>query len=262
MKKLLTIFVMGLLTPATSWSQTTLSGELNKKVIEGFTYIFNQKMLRPDDILIVQTIDSKKFFVVTGCMETYLEGKETDKSDYSKSVDAITRIHKDSVYDVLWIKKRNYLTLLLPDSGIPFKKLKGRFTDSKIDSLKADIKNLLDQAYFERVKQKYDKLKTIKAKNISDGLRQITNDPAIIHVRIDYPEEARMNETQGQVEVAFVLTTSGEIADLYVLKKLGDGCTQSVLSSIKELGNKLKAKSYSNEENILFIFAINFILID
>jgi TonB family protein len=261
MKKLLIFVFLGVLIPTSSWSQLSLSGKLNEKVIEGLVYALDQKKSSPDDILLVRTMASKKFYLVTDCIDSLIVGKEIIRADYTKFVDTTTRIDRDSVYDILWIKKKKYLTLLLPDSGIPFKKLSKRFTDERMDSLKADIKNLLDQAYFDRVSQKYDKLRTIRAEQFGEGLSQIIKDPDIIRTPIHYPEEARMNETQGQVEIAFVLTTSGEVADIYVLKKLGDGCTQAVINAIKELSNKLKAKNYTREENILFLFNINFILL-
>lgn len=260
MKKLLIFVVLGALLPRYSWSQSSLASKLNEKVIEGLVYVLDQKKSSPDDILLVRTITSKKFYLVTDYMDSYIEGKQIAQFDYTKFVDTTTRIDKDSVYDILWIKKKKYLTLLLSDSSIPFKKMSKRFTDSTIDSLKAEIKNLLDQAYFERMNQKYEKLKIIMAKRFSEGLSQIFKDPDIIRVRVHYPEQARMNETQGQVEIAFVLTTSGEIDDIYVLQKLGDGCTQSVIDSIKELGNRLRTTNYTSDKNILFVFATDFIL--
>lgn len=261
MKKYILIFLIATLLPAYSWTQTMRPEKIQAKIIEGLVYVLDQKKTSPDDILIIRTTASRKFYVVMSYNDTFAEAKEVTPPDLTAIHDNTVQIDKDSIYDILWVKKKKYQSIVLTDKEIPFKKLSSRFPDYKVDALQAEIKLLKDQAYYEGMKQKYSNLRIVRAQSFNDAFSQGFKNPDAVSARINYPEQAREHETQGQVKLGFVITISGDVEDIYVFQHLGDGCTASVITTIKEMSRELKERKYVGDENILFLCSIDFILI-
>ena len=149
----------------------------------------------------------------------------------------------------------------MTNSENPFKGINTRFPSKTFDRLQPEIHELIKKSYLEEIKKKYGEIKVIRSGDLHQAYFQLTKDIELISVSINYPQQARMNGTQGIVEIGYVLTTEFEIADLKVFRDLKDGCTESVINSIKELNMKMKEKRYDQGENIYFeesvIFKLN-----
>jgi len=58
---------------------------------------------------------------------------------------------------------------------------------------------------------------------------------SFIDQRIEYPEKAMFNNTEGVVLVNFIVEKDGSISNAYVLRGIGDGCDEEVLRVLEEL---------------------------
>lgn len=58
---------------------------------------------------------------------------------------------------------------------------------------------------------------------------------SFIDQRIEYPEKAMFNNTEGVVLVNFIVEKDGTISNAYVLRGIGDGCDEEVLRVLQEL---------------------------
>ncbi|WP_187263507.1 energy transducer TonB [Pontibacter beigongshangensis] len=60
---------------------------------------------------------------------------------------------------------------------------------------------------------------------------------AFIHKHIRYPQQAIRAQVEGTVYVSFVVSKSGEISDIEVLRGLGAGCDEEAIRVIKSMPN-------------------------
>ena len=58
---------------------------------------------------------------------------------------------------------------------------------------------------------------------------------SFIDQRIEYPEKALLNNTEGVVFVNFIVEKDGNISNVSVLRGIGDGCDEEVLRVLEEL---------------------------
>jgi TonB family protein len=56
-----------------------------------------------------------------------------------------------------------------------------------------------------------------------------------IYKNISYPNEARLNETQGMAVVSFIVTTKGALRDIKILRDPGDGCGESAKRVVESM---------------------------
>lgn len=260
MKYLYFAIVVCFILPQKMWAQQNTNESIQSKIIEGLVYAIDQQKSSPNDLVICRTMLSKKFYLISSFNGTEIEAKEMTPPNLNKIIDLTIVISKDSIYDILWIRNKDYQTILLSDSEIPFKKLKSRFKDDKIKALKSDIKLLRDKAYFDEISVKYGDLKVIEARSLKELLLKIDKDTKLISADIIYPARAREYGTQGQVKIAFVLRVNCDIEDVFVLQHLEDGCTESVIKAFMELSAKLKEIKHDCTEDILYIVTTDFIL--
>ena len=130
-----------------------------------------------------------------------------------------------------------------------------------MNTLASEIKELKQEQdledYLRNVKAKYPDIVIRRVNNISiaiegsDGLNTIT-------CSLIYPEEAKMNSTQGIVKIGYVVTKDGLVDDIIVIKGLENGCTESVFDCIEELSKKLREAGYAGEHEIYYEVEVPF----
>lgn len=81
-----------------------------------------------------------------------------------------------------------------------------------------------------------------------------------IYSNLNYPSKARNNGIKGTVEISFVITSSGKIDSIKILKDIGGGCGKSCVKAVKKL-NKLKwtpGKQGSEKVNVEYTIPLSF----
>jgi len=58
-----------------------------------------------------------------------------------------------------------------------------------------------------------------------------------IYKNLEYPDEAKENETEGTVVVRFVVDVDGTIEDAEVIRGIGDGCDEAALEVVESMPN-------------------------
>ncbi|MDD2344760.1 MAG: energy transducer TonB [Bacteroidales bacterium] len=260
MKHFVLTIIVCLILPQKMWAQQNKNESIQSKIIEGLVYALDQHKSSPKDLVICRTVLSEKFYLISSFNGIEVEAKEITPPDLNKIIDLSIVINMDSIYDILWIRNKDYQTILLSDSEIPFKKLKSRFKDDKIKALKSDIKLLKDKAYFVEISTKYGDLRVIETTSLKELLLKSDKDAKLLSLDVVYPALAREYGTQGQVKIAYVMRKNCDIEDVYVLQHLEDGCTESVIKAIMQLSVELKEAQYDCKEDVLFLLAIDFIL--
>lgn len=247
------------------------SQKIRSKVQDGFSYIYQQAQDNPKDIVIVKTNTPSQFFLVLDTGSNKIKAREVCLPDHTVYKDEILFICPDSVLDVFWIRKKNFQNLRTTDFKQPFKHLKGRFFSESIETIQKLIsvyeqkekeyyKNIEVQAYYTQIKEKYDSLEFYNFSTLNESILKGTNSGLYISTYIIYPQLARESGTQGVVRIGYVLTKDCEAVDFFILKGLGDGCTEAVIEAIKNLTSKLKIQNVSCRKNMYFEGDVRFIL--
>lgn len=245
-------------------SQEDYQSQIMSKVREGLDYSLGLKKYNPKDIIIVQKLNSNNFYKIVDVHENTFETNKLKPPDLGDYEGTISVIEKDSVVSVLWIKKRKYQAINLLADEIPFQNLKSKFQNETFISIEAEINEIItrhqNEIYINKLETKYPNIKTIKAENITDLIQKVTNYDTILSTPLIYPIEARHNNTQGVVVIGYVLTKNGDIDMLHVFKGLKDGCTESVIETIKNANQQLKDNDFKVKEDIYFEATVHFIL--
>ena len=58
-----------------------------------------------------------------------------------------------------------------------------------------------------------------------------------VFTELKYPEEARKKNTKGKVIAKFVITKTGEVSSIQVLRDIGDGCGEEVVRVLESMNN-------------------------
>jgi TonB family protein len=77
---------------------------------------------------------------------------------------------------------------------------------------------------------------------------------------IRYPTEARQNRIQGQVFVEFVITQTGTIQDLHVMKGIGGGCDEEAIRVVSQMPTWSPGKQNGTPVNVRYVLPIRFAL--
>ncbi|MDO9510122.1 MAG: energy transducer TonB [Bacteroidales bacterium] len=228
---------------------------IQMKVIEGLRFVYCQQMKSPADMLLVKLHHKSGFCRVINLDDSLVEAKEVFPPDYMDMSEVSVEIAIDSVADIVWIKKKEFQTLKLKNSENPFKKLKSRFQNDTMESLQMQIsqlfKNMSLLDYQNRMQAKYPGL--LMVKKYGKGFPTILMESKSLFPFIVYPEEARMNGTQGAVALAFVITKNGDLDDeIHVIDYLGDGCTEAIIVGLKEMARQVKINNMTFENDIYY----------
>ena len=259
MKNTFYLYILLILNSSIVYSQS--NENIQNKIIEAINLVAKETIENPKDIVLVRKYSSDKFYRIFKFADSILFTNLVLPPSPDNIQTEVFEIDKDSISDVIWIKKNKFQSLKMTNSENPFKGINTRFPSKTFDRLQPEIHELIKKSYLEEIKKKYGEIKVIRSGDLHQAYFQLTKDIELISVSINYPQQARMNGTQGIVEIGYVLTTEFEIADLKVFRDLKDGCTESVINSIKELNMKMKEKRYDQGENIYFeesvIFKLN-----
>lgn len=261
MKKLTLLLIILTLKSYSVWSQTEIQNQIQEKIKEALEVVSKETIQNPKDLVFIRKYNSNRFYQVINFNKPKLVTNEVLPPSIDIHKNEIIEIETDSISDVIWVKKKKFQSLKMTNSENPFTKLNSRFPSKTFERLQPEIHELIKKSYLDEIKGKYGDIKVIKAGDLQQTYYQLTKDIELISVSINYPQRARMNGTQGIVEIGYVLTTEYEIVDLKVFRDLKDGCTESVINSINELNNKMKEKRYDQGENIyievIVIFKLN-----
>lgn len=259
MKKISYLYILLIFNSNLVYSQT--NENIQSKIIEAIDLVAKETIENPKDIVLVRKYNSDNYYRIQKFKDTILVTNLVLPPDLNNIQTDITDIEKDSISDVIWIKKKKFQSLKLTNSENPFTNLNSRFPSKTFERLQPEINELIKKSYLNEIKRKYGDIKVIKAGDLHQTYFELTKDIELISVSINYPQQARKNGTQGIVEIGYVLTSEYEIADLRVFRDLKDGCTESVINSINELNKKMKEKGYDHSENIYIevntIFKLN-----
>jgi len=261
-KKPFIIFIIVVL-PILGWNQTISEQKINEKVKEGLNYILEERQNNPEDLLIVLAKNNKNFYMVFESDSMALKTKEVTPPNLASVSENPTMISKDSVIDLIWIKGKTFQTLSLKNSQIPFKKLKKRFPCEKIELLQTDIYDLYEQKYFEEIRLKHGPLKVIIEGDINNVISIITEGSGIkpFPLKVEYPAAAISSYTGGSTRIGYVLTKDGDVVDFHVFQYLSYGCTESLISTVKEMSSKLREKGYKSNETCYIDMTFHFIMV-
>ena len=80
----------------------------------------------------------------------------------------------------------------------------------------------------------------------------------IINSTVKYPALARENEIEGTVVVSFVVTKSGTIENIEILRDIGAGCGASVLKAMKRLGKFYPGKHNGRPVAVVYRLPVKF----
>jgi hypothetical protein len=259
MKNTFYLYILLILNSSIVYSQS--NENIQNKIIEAIDLVAKETIENPKDIVLVRKYSSDKFYRILKFSDSILVTNLVLTPSPDNIQTEVFEIDKDSISDVIWLKKNKFQSLKMTNSENPFKGINSRFPSKTFERLQPEIHELIKKSYLEEIKKKYGEIKVISSGDLHQTYFQLTKDIELISVPINYPQQARMNGTQGIVEIGYVLTTEFEIADLKVFRDLKDGCTESVINSIKELNMKMKEKKYDQGENIYIeesvIFKLN-----
>lgn len=82
----------------------------------------------------------------------------------------------------------------------------------------------------------------------------------IINSNVKYPALARENEIEGTVVVSFIVTKSGEIANIEIMRDIGAGCGESVLKAMRKLGKFYPGKHNGRPVSVIYRLPVKFTL--
>ena len=85
-------------------------------------------------------------------------------------------------------------------------------------------------------------------------------DYQIVQTPIIYPQQARMNGTEGRVILGYVFTKECEAKEMYLFKDIGDGCGQALINAIKEVFRKLRELGCKQEKVVFEVVETDYIL--
>ena len=81
---------------------------------------------------------------------------------------------------------------------------------------------------------------------------------AAIQERLVYPELARREKVTGRVFVSFVVTTTGKIVDIKVVKGLGAGCDEAAVQAVQQLPTLVPGKQNGRAVAVSFTVPVTF----
>lgn len=110
--------------------------------------------------------------------------------------------------------------------------------DVKSDSLKTDV--------FQEVLAQFPGGEAAMLKFLSDSLR--------------YPKEARKKNIQGKVFVRFIVTATGELKDIEIIKGLPYGLSEEAIRVVKLMPKWIPGSQLGKNVPIQFTLPINFVL--
>ena len=261
MRKITLLLIIGILQNLIVKSQTEIEHQIQDKIKEAIDLVSQQTIENPKDIILVRKYNSDKFYLITNFNESTLITNEVIPPEIDNVQTEVIEIEKDSISDVIWIKKKKFQSLRMTDSKNPFNKINSRFPSKTFERLQPELDALTKQAYLTKLKAKYEDLQVIQVGDLHQTYFQLTKDIDLISTSIYYPQKAREYGTQGIVELGYILNKDYTISDLKVFRDLKDGCTESVIESIKELNRRMKEKGYENKQNsyieVSVIFKLN-----
>ena len=77
---------------------------------------------------------------------------------------------------------------------------------------------------------------------------------------VDYPKEAKKKGITGKVFVTFVVTNTGKVTDVRILRGAGNGFDEEVLRVIKAMPDWTPGKQDGKPVNVQFTLPVNFTL--
>lgn len=77
---------------------------------------------------------------------------------------------------------------------------------------------------------------------------------------LSYPQLAKDHDIQGTVILSFVVSSSGKIGNISVLKGIGGGCDEEAVRVVSIMPDWIPGKQNGKPVNILFTFPIRFVL--
>jgi TonB family protein len=81
-----------------------------------------------------------------------------------------------------------------------------------------------------------------------------------IKARVIYPKQAVENKTEGRVFVNFWVGEEGLVRNIKVLRGIGDGCDEAVISAVQQLPQFIPARQNSKPVAVSYTLPINFVL--
>jgi len=242
-----------------SFPQSDYDSQIQLKVREGLDYVLELKQYNPKDLIIVQKINSSKYFEVVRFDDSTIEANELIPPDIDNPKDIVNVIEKDSVFAILWVKKKKFQTINLNTKEIPFTYLKSTFGNETFKEINNDIHEIKAIEYLDNLKVKYPNLMIRHVESIPMMTSEIEGADNLSSP-IVYPLEAKYNSTQGHVTIGYVITRAGSVEDVFVFHGLKDGCTEAVLDAINDLSRQLREIEYSGKQDVYVEATINFIL--
>ena len=79
-----------------------------------------------------------------------------------------------------------------------------------------------------------------------------------IYANINYPEEARKNNIQGTIMIRYVITKTGNLRDIEVVRSIGGGCDEESLKVVQNMPKWIPGKQRGKNVNVQFNLPIKF----
>jgi TonB family protein len=79
---------------------------------------------------------------------------------------------------------------------------------------------------------------------------------------IKYPEKAKQENIEGRIVAQFLVTSTGKIEDIKILKEIGGGCGEEAIRAIKMMPNWLPGKQNGQNVNVRITIPLQFSLTD
>jgi hypothetical protein len=261
MRKIILVLIIGLFQNLIVNSQTETEIQLQEKFNEAIVLVSKEIIENSKDIVLIRQYSSEKFYKVSVFKDVTLVTNEVLPPEIYHIQPEVIEISKDSISDIIWIKKRQFQSLKMTDSENPFNGLNSRFPSKTFERLQPEISELTKQVYLNKMKSKYGDLRIIKSGDLHQAYFELSKDIEFFSIPINYPQKARVNGTQGMVELGYILNEDYSISDLIIFRSLKDGCTEAVLAAIEELNKRMRDKGYKSIEKIYMeesvIFRLN-----
>ena len=81
-----------------------------------------------------------------------------------------------------------------------------------------------------------------------------------IYKNLEYPDEARKKGVHGTVVIQFIVTKSGDLEDLKVIRSIGGGCDEAALKVVQMMPNWIAGMQRGKNVDVQFNLPIKFLL--
>ena len=90
--------------------------------------------------------------------------------------------------------------------------------------------------------------------------RKCTTEAMLSHIysNLKYPEIARENNIHGTVVVSFIIDKNGSLTNAEIMKDIGGGCGQAVLSVIRDIGKFYPGKQNGRPVSVIYRVPVKF----